>query len=164
MKSGLKKGFIAHEVYNLTPSESYESCKGGAIIVDVRESYLNKFKMFKVDKVLYLPYSELERSYNDLPPDLPLIFADTVGLKSREAVLFMNAHGYKNVSNMAGGIVDWEREGLPLTTDITARLSGSCMCQLKKREVETRSKATQFRVSGRARNGEGEKSDQQLNP
>jgi hypothetical protein len=35
---------------------------------------------------------------------------------------------------MAGGIVDWERDGLPLKTNIEERLSGSCMCQLKPRE------------------------------
>ena len=127
-------GFFTHGVLNVTPKESYELCKGGAIIIDVRESYMNNFKMFNVDKVLYLPYSELEKSYKDLPNDQSLIFADAVGLKSRESVLFMNAHGYGNVANMAGGIVDWERDGLPLTTDISNRLSGSCMCQLKTRE------------------------------
>jgi len=92
--------------------------------------------LFHVDKVLYLPYSDLSKCYQDLPPDQPLIFADAVGLKSREGVLFMNAHGYGNVANMAGGIVDWERDGLPLTTDISNRLSGSCMCQLKAREIK----------------------------
>jgi rhodanese-related sulfurtransferase len=127
-------GFTAHEVLNLTPAESYVLCGKGAIIVDVRESYMNNFKMFHVDKVLYLPYSELGKCYQDLPTDQPLIFADAVGLKSREGVIFMNAHGYDNVANMAGGIVDWERDGLPLTTDINNRLSGSCLCQLKARE------------------------------
>jgi rhodanese-related sulfurtransferase len=127
-------GFIAHEVLNLTPAEGYVLCGKGAIIVDVREPYMNNFKMFHVEKVIYLPYSELNNSYKDLPEDQPLIFADAVGLKSREGVLFMKAHGYENVANMAGGIVDWERDGLPLTTDITNRLSGSCMCQLKARE------------------------------
>jgi rhodanese-related sulfurtransferase len=127
-------GFIAHGVLNLTPKESYELCKKGAIIVDVRESYMNNFKMFNVGKVLYLPYSELSKSYKDLPIDKPLIFADAVGLKSRESVLFMETHGYENVANMVGGIVDWERDGLPINTDITTRLSGSCMCQLKPRE------------------------------
>jgi rhodanese-related sulfurtransferase len=127
-------GFIAHEVLNLTPAESYAQCEKGAIIVDVRESYLNNFKMFHVEKIICLPYSELGKCYQDLPTDQPLIFADAVGLKSREGVLFMNAHGYENVANMAGGIVDWERDGLPLTTDIGNRLSGSCMCQLKSRE------------------------------
>ena len=128
-------GFYAHGVLNLTPKESFELCKSGAIIVDVRESYMNGFKMFKGDNVIYLPYSELEKSYQDLPAEQPLIFADAVGLKSREGVLFMIAHGYDNVANMAGGIVDWERDGLPLTADIGNRLSGSCMCQLKAREA-----------------------------
>ena len=127
-------GFFAHGVLNLTPKESFGLCKEGAVIIDVRESYMNTFKMFHVDNILYLPYSELHKCYQDLPADQPLIFADAVGLKSREAVLFMNVHGYENVANMAGGIVDWERDGLPLTTDINDRLSGSCMCQLKTRE------------------------------
>jgi len=127
-------GFYAHGILNLTPKESFELCKEGAIIVDVREFYMNNFKMFHVDKVLYLPYSGLEKSYQDLPADQWLIFADAVGLKSRESVLFMNDNGYENVANMAGGIIDWEKDGLPLTTDISNRLSGSCMCQLKARE------------------------------
>jgi rhodanese-related sulfurtransferase len=127
-------GFFAHGILNLSPKESFELCKEGAIIVDVRESYLNNFKMFHVEQVIYMPHSELGNSYMDLPPDKLLIFADAVGLRSRESVLFMNEHGFENVINMAGGIVDWERDGLPLTTDINNRLSGSCMCQLKARE------------------------------
>lgn len=127
-------GFFTHGVLNLTPRESFELCEKDAIIVDVREDYLNAFKMFKVEKVLYLPYSHLEELYKELPTDKPLIFADSVGLRSHEGVVFMNAHGYKNVANMVGGIVDWERDGFPITTDINYRLSGSCMCQLKARE------------------------------
>ena len=133
-KKLLYNGFFAHGVLNLTPKESFELCKGGAIIVDVRESYMNNFKMLKVDQVLYLPYSELEKHYRDLPSDKILIFADAVGLKSRESVLFMKEQGFDNIANLAGGIVDWEKDGLPLSTDISSRLSGSCMCQLKRRE------------------------------
>lgn len=130
------KGFMSHGVLNLTPAESYELCNNGAIIVDVREDYLNSFKMFKVTNVLYIPFSGLKNTFRQLPDNVPLIFADSVGLKSREGVLFMTEQGYQNVANMAGGIVDWESDGLPLTTDISYRLSGSCMCQLKAREGE----------------------------
>jgi rhodanese-related sulfurtransferase len=130
-----KTGFFAHGVLNLTPIESFELCEKGAIIVDVREEYMNSFKMFKVEKLFYLPYSELDKYFSDLPKDKPLIFADAVGLKSRESVLFMESHGYKNIANMAGGIVDWEKDGLPINTDLTVRLSGSCMCQLRPRET-----------------------------
>lgn len=128
-------GFASHGVRNLTPKETFKLCGEGAMIVDVRESYLNNFKMFNVGNVICLPYSELAGSYSDLPGDKLLIFADAVGLRSRESVLFMNENGYENAYNMAGGIVDWERDGLPLTTDINNRLSGSCMCQLKARET-----------------------------
>ncbi len=131
-------GFIAHGVLNLTPKESYDLCEKGAIIVDVREGYMNSFKMFKVEKLFYLPFSELDQYFSNLPKDKLLIFADAVGLKSRESVLFMEAHGFKNTANMVGGIVDWERDGLPINTDITARLSGSCMCQLRPREGKKR--------------------------
>lgn len=127
-------GFASHGVRNLTPKETFKLCGEGAIIVDVRESYLNNFKMFNVENVICLPYSELAGSFSDFHHDKLLIFADTVGLRSHESVLFMNEHGYQNAFNMAGGIVDWERDGLPLTTDISNRLSGSCMCQLRARE------------------------------
>jgi len=128
-------GFLAHGVLNLTPKESLLLCEKGAAIVDVREEYMNAFKMFKVEKLFYLPFSQIEQLYEQLPHGIPLIFADAVGLKSREGVLFMMAHGYDNVANLVGGIVDWERDGLPINTDITARLSGSCMCQLKPRDA-----------------------------
>ena len=124
------KGFFSHGVLNLTPKDTCELCKTGAVIVDVRESYMNSFKMFNVQKVICLPFSELKKAYRQLPDDVPLIFADAVGLKSRESVIFMKEHGYDNVANLAGGIVEWDKDSLPVTTDITHRLSGSCMCQL----------------------------------
>ena len=40
----------------------------------------------------------------------------------------------RNSEPDSGGFVDWERDGLPVTPDISARLSGSCMCQIKPRE------------------------------
>jgi predicted sulfurtransferase len=69
-----------------------------------------------------------------LPQDKYLIFADTVGLRSKEAVVLLKDKGFKKIANMAGGIVDWERDGFPLKANIEERLSGSCMCQLKPRE------------------------------
>ena len=135
MSTWTNVGFTSHGVRNLTPKETFKLCSEGAIIVDVRESYLNNFKMFNVGNVIYLPYSELASSFSDLPHDKLLIFADAVGLRSRDGVLFMTEHGFSNAFNMVGGIVDWERDGLPLTTDINNRLSGSCMCQLKARET-----------------------------
>lgn len=42
--------------------------------------------------------------------------------------------GFQNTYNLAGGFVEWERDGLPIKIDVQERLSGSCMCQLKPRK------------------------------
>jgi sulfur dioxygenase len=127
-------GFISCGILNVSPSEAFELCGKGAIIVDVREEYLNNFKNFDVPEILFIPISKLVQEISELPQEKYLIFADTVGLKSKEAVILLNEKGFIKIANMAGGIVDWDRDGLPLKTNIEERLSGSCMCQLKPRE------------------------------
>jgi rhodanese-related sulfurtransferase len=127
-------GFLSCGIFNVTPVEAFELCGRGAVIVDVREVYLNNFKNFDVPEILFIPISKLEHTFSELPTDRYLIFADTVGLKSKEAVVSLSEKGFKKIANMAGGIVDWERDGLPLNTNVEERLSGSCMCQLKPRE------------------------------
>jgi rhodanese-related sulfurtransferase len=128
-------GFQSGGIFNLTPHEAWELCSKGAVIVDVREEYLNNFKNFDVPETLFIPISRLVQQLSELPQEKHLIFADTVGLRSKEAVILLRDKGFIRIANMAGGIVDWERDGLPITTDITNRLSGSCMCQLKRREA-----------------------------
>ncbi|MCX6334939.1 MAG: hypothetical protein NT092_11655 [Bacteroidia bacterium] len=59
--------FTAHGVLNLTPNESFTLCEKGAIIIDVREEYLNSFKMFKArDKFFKLleTYGKRESELN----------------------------------------------------------------------------------------------------
>jgi rhodanese-related sulfurtransferase len=122
------------------PREAFELCGMGAVLVDVREDYLNNFKNFDVPEILNFPMSRLVQKLSELQQDKYLIFADTVGLRSKEAVVLLKDKGYVKIANMAGGIVDWERDGLPLKTNVEERLSGSCMCQLKLREGKKISK------------------------
>ncbi len=129
--SGNLNGFMSHGVYNLTPQESFNECGRGAVILDIREEYLTAYKNFKVDDVLFLPYSQLECSWSDLPHDKLIIVADSVGTKSVNAVNFLLQQGLPSVVNMAGGFVDWERDGLPIIMNNAYKLSGSCLCQLK---------------------------------
>jgi rhodanese-related sulfurtransferase len=120
---------------NISPREAFELCGRGAVIVDVREEYLSNFKNFDVPEILFFPMSKLLEKLSELPKDKYLIFADSVGLRSKEAFVLLKDKGFTKIANMAGGIVDWERDGLPLITNIEERLTGSCMCQLKPREA-----------------------------
>jgi rhodanese-related sulfurtransferase len=127
-------GIVSCEILNVSPREAFELCGRGALIVDVREENLKGIKSFDVPGLLYLPNSKIAEQYENIDRDRYLIFADTVGLRSKEVVIFLKEKGFNRIANMAGGIVDWERDGFPVTTDISKRLSGSCMCQLKPRE------------------------------
>ena len=127
-------GFSSGGLFNVTPKQAYELCLKGAVIIDVREAELNRFKMFDVPEVFYCPFSLLEETWKDLPGGKPMIFADAAGLHSKEAVALLLGKGFTGeIANLAGGLVEWERDNLPLVIDKTERLSGSCMCQLRPR-------------------------------
>ena len=128
------RGFISSGYLNLTPQEAYsEATEGDAIIVDVREERLTGYKCFKVPSVIYMPKSLIPAGYLTLPRDRSLIIADSVGLRSHEVMEFLLSKGFKNIANLAGGIVEWEHDGLPLKIDKTEQLDGSCVCQLRPR-------------------------------
>ena len=122
-------GFKSGGIHHVTPRQALELCKKGALLVDVREADLSRFKMFDVPEIIYCPYSIMEETFHELPAGRPMIFADAAGLHSREATELAIRKGMDDsVANLAGGLVEWERDGMPLIIDKSEKLSGSCMC------------------------------------
>ena len=127
-------GFISAGIMNVTPRQALSLCQQGAVLIDVREEVLSRFKMFGVPEVIYCPFSILEETYEHLPQDKPMIFADAAGLHSKAAVkLLMDKGLVDKIANLAGGLVEWERDELPLVIDRSEHLSGACICQLRPR-------------------------------
>ena len=124
----------AKGIQDLSPREAADLCAEGAALLDVREVYVNQFKRFDVPFVIQIPFSRLSNLYRQLPWDTLVIVADSSGLRSAEAVILLKEKGFKQLANLAGGLVEWERDGMPLATDKTEQLSGSCACQLRARE------------------------------
>lgn len=128
------KGFVSSGFRNLSAHEAYgEATAGEAIIVDVREERLIGYKNFDVPRLVHMPKSIIEQAHMKLSRELPLIIADSVGLRSHEVMELLISKGFDNIANLAGGIVEWEQDGMPLKVDITEQLSGSCVCQLRPR-------------------------------
>jgi rhodanese-related sulfurtransferase len=126
-------GIISQGLLHLSPCEAHQICRSNAVLIDVREEYLCAYKKFNVPQVLFIPLHELSNRINELPANVPLITADACGLRSKEAAILLKSVGFENVANMAGGMVEWERDHLPLIINDYEMLSGSCMCQLKQR-------------------------------
>lgn len=131
-----KIGFMtANGLCNVTPKEAYELCEKGAILIDVREDYMNQYKRFYVKTDIQIPYSKLEKEFHILKKENTFIIGDAAGVHSSDACMFLMGMGFEKIFNLAGGIVEWEHDGMPLSIDNKEKLSGSCMCQLKPRNA-----------------------------
>jgi len=126
-------GTYSSNIIHVSPRETLKLIQKGAYLVDVREEQEYKFKTFLVDNLIHLPNSLFYENYLSLDYSNPLIFVCATGLRSKLIIEFLQAKNYTNIANMAGGIVEWERDLLPLNTDLKYQLSGSCACMLKRR-------------------------------
>jgi rhodanese-related sulfurtransferase len=116
---------------SLSPREAFEYLQSGAAILDIRPEYETSFRVFDVPTVYYLPYNELRDKFSIIPMDIPLIIADSVGTKSIDIAQFLMMKGYTLIACLAGGIVEWDRAGLPLNKDVDYEMVGGCACRLQ---------------------------------
>jgi rhodanese-related sulfurtransferase len=122
-------------VRGISPKDTQKACQLGAVILDVRETYNTDFKQFDVPHVLYMPLSKEEELSVLLPEDSWLIIADVSGNMSSALCRRLMNKGMTKLCVLLGGFLEWERLGLPVITDIHQAFSGSCVCQLKQRNL-----------------------------
>lgn len=125
-------GFTINGLHHISGKDFLAQPEKKVILLDVRPFY-ELGRLFDVDNILYCPYKEIDNQIDQIPTDREVVIADAVGLRSKEVAVKLLNKGLKNIHNLAGGIVDWEKEGLPVTTDKSRIMTGSCMCQLKVR-------------------------------
>jgi rhodanese-related sulfurtransferase len=91
-----------------------EQMPGGRapLLVDVREA--NEFATVRIPGALLLPLSELQARYAELPHDRPLLLHCAAGKRSLVAAEFLKRNGYADVTNVEGGIIEWQKAGLPV--------------------------------------------------
>jgi len=127
------KGLRIAGMVHISGNEALQAARDGALFVDLRSSIETDYKKFDVPEVRYIPFEEIENRMAEIPRDRPVIMADSVGLRSKDAVKRLSELGFPNVANLNGGILDWEHDGMPIVVDLNKQLSGSCTCRLKPR-------------------------------
>jgi rhodanese-related sulfurtransferase len=87
---------------------------GGAspLVVDVREP--NEFAAVRLEGVLLVPMSQFAARFGELPRDRPLLVMCAAGSRSAAATAHLLRNGWTDVKNVAGGITEWEKAGLPV--------------------------------------------------
>jgi rhodanese-related sulfurtransferase len=83
------------------------------LVVDVREPA--EFADVRLESgVVLLPLSTFATRFVELPHDRPLLMLCASGNRSAAATAHLLRNGYADVANIAGGIKEWERVGLPV--------------------------------------------------
>ena len=84
------------------------------LLVDVRET--NELETVRAAGVVHVPLSTFAEGVEALPKDRPLLFICATGKRSLVAAEFAQRHGAEEVANVAGGTVEWQKQGLPVTS------------------------------------------------
>jgi rhodanese-related sulfurtransferase len=131
-----QQGNVIKGVINFSPREALEECRRGATLLDMRRDYEISYKQFDVEKVIFARIDFIKEHYDELPKDIPLIIADHAGVHSREMVQMLIEKGFNNVANLAGGIFEWDKDGLPLIINKDSMLSGQCLCVMRAKKTK----------------------------
>ncbi|MGN6327177.1 rhodanese-like domain-containing protein [Pseudolysinimonas sp.] len=82
----------------------------GATLIDVREP--EELAEVRVDDAVPMPMSTLQEHLGELPEG-PLFIMCRSGARSARVTQFLEQQGW-DATNIEGGILEWEAEGLPV--------------------------------------------------
>ncbi len=81
------------------------------LLLDVRET--NEFEDVRAPGAALLPTSQFMARIAELPADRPILVICHSGGRSAAVTGYLARAGRTDVANVAGGMVAWERAGLP---------------------------------------------------
>lgn len=107
---------LPKDFYALSPKGLKTSLDAGEpiTVVDVRE--IPEFEAGHIEGAVHVPLRQLAKSLDRLPPDknAPLAVICRTGARSSYGTMALWLLGYRNLRNIAGGMVGWEKEGFPI--------------------------------------------------
>jgi rhodanese-related sulfurtransferase len=85
------------------------------LVVDVREP--DEFKAGHIEGAVNVPIRSLAQSLNKLPADkaTPMAVVCKSGIRAAYGTMTLRLMGYSNVKDVVGGMLAWEKDGLPVT-------------------------------------------------
>lgn len=101
-------------IENLSPEKFQESIYTfqNAVLIDVQPE--EDFKKKHIKNAINLPNSKELKAYTDgLDLDTPILLYCFLGIRSEQAVEFLEKKGFSTIYTLRGGLVLWIKEGLP---------------------------------------------------
>ena len=78
-------------------------------LIDVRE--VEEYEYARIEGAELIPLSEFQSRYQkELNQEDDLVIYCHHGMRSAQACMFLSSQGYKNLTNLRGGIEDWSTD------------------------------------------------------
>lgn len=87
--------------------------QGEAVLIDVREP--DEWAAGHVAGATHIPLADLPARLDEVPRDRPVLLFCRSGNRSGRATAFLRQQGYRQATNVEGGIIAWQGAGLPVT-------------------------------------------------
>ncbi|MBW3623988.1 MAG: molybdenum cofactor biosynthesis protein MoeB, partial [Armatimonadetes bacterium] len=101
-----------HEIAEITPKElkaMLDEGNGNApFVLDVRNP--EEYEIARIEGTTLIPLSELPDRLGELDKDRPMVIHCKSGARSARATKLLQDAGFKDVKNLAGGILAWADE------------------------------------------------------
>jgi len=95
------------QAYRERWSETDEQA-GRVVLLDVREAM--ELEIARLPQAIHVPMGEVPARLGELDRDRPLVVICRSGGRSGQVVQFLEQQGFKDVYNLAGGIIAWAEE------------------------------------------------------
>ena len=100
----------------MTPREYAARVEAGAapLLLDVREGW--ELAIARLDGVLHIPMGEIPARLGELAPEREIVVLCRSGGRSATVARYLQQQGYRDVWNLAGGILAWSEQLDPSLT------------------------------------------------
>lgn len=98
----------------LSPDAAHARQRAGALLVDVRGAHERALGMAEGARGIAREDLQADPAAHLPDLDAEVLLLCQRGLRSRQAAEFLQAHGYRNLCSVEGGIEAWDAAGLPM--------------------------------------------------
>ncbi len=98
----------------ITVAQASQKRDQGAFILDVREP--SEWTQFHIPGATLIPLGQLPNRLSEVPKDREVIVVCRTGHRSAQGRDILTQAGFTNVTSMAGGVTEWQAQGLPVVT------------------------------------------------
>ncbi|PLX79908.1 MAG: rhodanese-like domain-containing protein [Desulfuromonas sp.] len=103
----------ASQVKHLDALQAQQLLRDPSIfLLDVRTPM--EFGQARLDGANLIPIDQFLKREREVPKNRPILIYCAVGSRSNQVARYLAQRGYPQVYNLYGGIVSWQRQGLPV--------------------------------------------------